>query len=153
MLSRVFILEDNQDICTLVAIMLKRIFSKIHVESGATPSKVFSERKENFDLLILDLLIHTVGQNNDVNIQYPEINPWETGLYFLELLRLGVYEHFGFPANMPVIIQSTFFQDYYKPKIDAFKIVAYIEKPYREKHLSDVIKQVAFQNIQRGKND
>ncbi len=82
------------------------------VELTAEKSLLQRLGKEQFDLLIVDLMIRPKsfnGENREVeNIHYEDVKWDRTGLEFIRRLRRGDYSQSeqGTPADVPIIVMS-----------------------------------------------
>lgn len=104
---------------------------------------------EQFDLLVVDLMIHSIGldaRGTDVNnIGFDPVNWRETGIEFLRRLRRGDWSGesgAGTPPDVPVLVLSAVADLNIKDQLQNDpSIVGYVEKPFRLDRLVELMRK------------
>jgi CheY-like chemotaxis protein len=101
---------------------------------------------ERFDLMILDLMIHSTSFDAEdqvvQNVHFSQVNWRETGLEFLRRLRAGAFskpDGPGTPPDVPVIILSAVADESVKEALISGPAVIYAEKPFRLEQIIGLI--------------
>ena len=109
--KRILLFDDDYESMAPLKLFLEEI-SGYQVDLTARADIVERLATERYDLLCIDLMIHPVGLDaelNEVNnLHFPNVNWQKTGLVFLERLRHGQFSqgNAGTPATVPVIVLS-----------------------------------------------
>jgi CheY-like chemotaxis protein len=121
-----------------------------HVELSAEHSLLERLAHERYDLVMVDLMIHSTSfdaNGNEVqNVHFEGINWRETGLEFLRRLRRGELckeAGLGTQPDVPVVILSAIANETVEKEIDRdFCIQAYLEKPFRLEEIVNLMSQL-----------
>jgi CheY-like chemotaxis protein len=120
-----------------------------HAELSAERGLLERLSHERFDLVVVDLMIHSTSfdaQGNEVqNVHFEGVNWRETGLEFLRRLRRGKYSQgadTGTPPDVPVIVLSAIADETVEKEIDQDFIQAYVEKPYRLEEIVSMMSEL-----------
>ena len=131
---RILYIEEDLDSLSDCFEMLRE---KYRLEVGADWDLIKQPREEPFDLLILDIMIHTDSRDSEnkivESIRFPGVKWRQTGLEFLRRLRKGDYTSFGLPPDTPVVVASAVVDHLVKEEIINDLGVdreAYLEKPF-----------------------
>lgn len=140
-LKHIFWLEEDPGFLVDYFERLNRTYK---VVMGAHWDLLEEHRRYDFDLLLLDLMIHIssidYNSNEEVkNIHFPDIDWTRTGVEFLRRLRKGEYKHYGFPKSIPVIVATAVSTT--REDVEQLGINDYIEKPFSIETLEDSIKK------------
>lgn len=109
--KRILLFDDDYESMQPLKLFLEEI-SGYQVDLTARADIVDRLATERFDLLCIDLMIHPVGLDAELqevnNLHFPGVNWQKTGLVFLERLRHGAFTPgpTGTPATVPVIVLS-----------------------------------------------
>ncbi len=96
-------------------------------------------KRERFDLVVVDLMVHPVSPNADgaevSNVHFEGVNWQQTGLEFLRRLRRGDFtgaEGTGTAPGVPAIMLSAVGDDSIQAELKQDSLVEdYVEKPFR----------------------
>lgn len=128
--ARIFCLEDDTETIEDFKAVLEDI--GFEILAGATEELVKQTDRDPFDLLILDIMIHSGDERRPSEprrLSYDSV-PWQrTGLHLLKLIRDKQYEKFGFPADIPVVVISGAVDEDLLQSVRALGIARHIEKP------------------------
>ncbi len=117
------------------------------VSIGAHKNLVEQPREKAVDLVIVDLMIHLESYDLETdmeveNIKYPDV-PWiRTGLKFIQRLRKGDYEDYGFPKDVYVIIATAVVDHTAKEDSKKYDISEILEKPFKIDELETAVKKI-----------
>lgn len=109
--KRILLFDDDYESMEPLKLFLEEI-SGYRVDLTARADIVDRLATERFDLLCIDLMIHPVGLDAELqevnNLHFPGVNWQKTGLVFLERLRHGAFSPgaASTPATVPVIVLS-----------------------------------------------
>jgi len=115
---------------------------------GAHRGIIRRPRRQIFDLVLLDLMIHHKSCDNEneeerTNIQFPGVHWTQTGVEFLRRIRNGEYQSYGFNKNVPVIVVTAVSDYPAREETKTLGITDYFEKPVTldqlEKSMSRVL--------------
>ena len=132
--KKIFYLEDDGESVNDHYKVLREYYK---VTLGAHEDLVATRRDEPFDLLILDLMIHP--ESSDAagtiakSIAFDKVEWQRVGLEFLERIRRGEYEEFGFPIDIPVVVATAVGEYRVQEKTIGelqVRADAYLEKPF-----------------------
>jgi CheY-like chemotaxis protein len=105
--------------------------------------------EEAFDLLLVDIMIHTTSFNQAgqtvTNVHFDGVNWKMTGMTFLHNLREGRYikeDGKGTSTDVPVIVLSAVARNSVEMQTGSLLAQGYIEKPYRLDDLLAVFQQL-----------
>ncbi len=144
-MAHIFWFED--DLLSMEDIY-KELKKKYNIIRGATWESIKQERKQTFDLILLDLMIHKEthvksGKGNTIeNIAFEGINWRQTGIEFLSKIRKGLYNKYGFKENVPVIVVSAVADYTAHEATEKMNIVEFIDKPVSIDDLEAAIERV-----------
>jgi CheY-like chemotaxis protein len=121
-----------------------------HVELSAERSLLEKLAQERFDLIVIDLMIHSTSfdaHGNEVqNVHFEGINWRGTGLEFLRRLRRGEFSQeadVGTQPDVTVMILSAIADETVGKEIDRdFCIQAYVEKPFRLEEIVTLMREL-----------
>lgn len=147
-MKRILLFDDDYESMAPLKIFLEEV-NGYAVELTAQAEIAQRLATERFDLLCIDLMIHPVSLDADLqevqNLHFAGVNWQKTGLVFLERLRHGVFTaqaEQGTPATVPVIVLSAVadrssteltiatdgLTEYWEKPFDLEEIVAAIER-------------------------
>jgi CheY-like chemotaxis protein len=147
--KRVLIFEDDFESMGALKEHVEAEFGW-HVELSAERSLLDRLAHERFDLVMLDLMIHSTSfdaYGNEVqNVHFEGTNWRETGLEFLRRLRRGELSQeagVGTQPDVPVMILSAIANETVQKEIDRdFCIQAYVEKPFRLEEIVNLMSEL-----------
>ena len=122
-----------------------------HVELTAESSLLERLRRERFDLISVDLMIHPISLNAEgmevINVHFEDVSWLTTGLEFLRRLRKGEFSTEagqGTHPDVPVIICSAIadFSIIEDAMQENFNVEAHVEKPFRLEEMVEHIRRL-----------
>ncbi len=142
--KRILFFEDD---FTSISGLLFLLRKKYEITIGATQEIVNCDRNEDFDLLILDIMIHSNGLNPNpnsgsdfaINLQYPNIDWHSTGIELLKKIRDGKLIKKGIPKDIPVIVLTA--REITKEELSKYKVNDVLIKP--------ILLEVVYNTIER----
>jgi CheY-like chemotaxis protein len=101
---------------------------------GAHKGVIQRSRRQLFDLVLLDLMIHHKScdyesEEEKTNIQFSGVHWTQTGVEFLRRIRKGEYQSYGFNKNIPVIVVTAVSDYPARDETETLGITDYFEKP------------------------
>ncbi len=118
-----------------------------HMELTAAKSLLKRLSRDQFDLIVVDLMIHPISLGADgqevQNVQFEGVSWLKTGLEFLRRLRKGQFSKepgMGTSPDVPVIILSAVADYSVENELEEdIQIEGYVEKPFR---LEDLVERI-----------
>jgi CheY-like chemotaxis protein len=146
--KRILLFDDDYESMAPLKLFLEEI-NGYQVELTARadiPQRLATER---FDLLCIDLMIHPVSLDADLeevtNLHFDGVNWQKTGLVLLERLRRGDFSpgDAGTPATVPVIVLSAVAdRTTDELAVTADRQTVYWEKPFDVEEIQGVIERL-----------
>jgi CheY-like chemotaxis protein len=147
---KVLIIEDDKN--TVRALMaLKEQIEKNFLCSvliSANISLLNLLKEEHYDLLIVDLMIHSSGKDEKgqeyKNIYFEGVNWKKTGIEFVRQIRQGAFwgeSGIGTPPTVPIIVLSAI-TDVGADSFTGLEDINYCDKPFRFDDLINRIEKV-----------
>ena len=139
---RVLVLDDDWESMQYLRDHLQETLGW-HVELTAEACVLERLSKERFDLLVVDIMIHSSGTNDRggsvENISFGRANWKRAGIDFLKRLRAGEFSgesNTGTSPDVPVLVLSAVADFHIKDELENDpSIVGYMEKPFRLQEL------------------
>jgi len=110
--KRILLFDDDYESMAPLKLFLEEI-NGYQVDLTARADILQRLTTERFDLLCIDLMIHPVSLDAELqevtNLHFPGVNWQKTGLVLLERLRCGAFgseTETGTPSTVPVIVLS-----------------------------------------------
>jgi DNA-binding NarL/FixJ family response regulator len=145
-MKTIFYFEDEPE---LLRDCMKVLRTKYEVIVSAEESVIKQPRQRPVDLIIVDLMIHRFGFNEEgievQNITYPNVEWQRTGVEFLKQVRAGNYEVFGFPATVPFIVATALVDSSTREEVEKFDIKDYFEKPFTIQKLEEAVESALIE--------
>lgn len=133
--------EDQQQYFNVHIQELKSIYKEVLVT--ASRNIIESPRDKDFDLILLDIMIHTVENDEKTkNLKFSNTKWHTTGLEFMKRIRSGVYFDYGIPSDIPIIVVTAVVQNGILEQINHNKPYTIIEKPLSVKKLLHAVCEV-----------
>ncbi len=141
--KRIFWFEDDGDALEGFYLELKK---KYDIIMDASKREVFKDRPYFFELVLLDLMIHTDSVNprsdkKEPNVSYNGFHWMRTGVEFLKRVRKSEYERFGFKKDVPVIA-VTAVVNYPVNEMKNMGVTSFLEKPATFQELEEAIEKI-----------
>jgi CheY-like chemotaxis protein len=151
MKKRIFWFEDNVDALEDYCLEFKK---KYDIIMDASEREVFKERPDFFDLVLLDLMIHTDSVyprsvKKEPNVSYNGVHWMRTGVEFLLWVRNGEYEPYGFKKDVPVIV-VTAVVNYPVNEMKNMGVTSFLEKPVTLQELEEAIEKIFNSSLHQG---
>ena len=130
--KNIFWLEDDPHSLKDYCEELRKVYD---LSIGAHLGIIQQKRKNQFDLILVDLMIHHssfgYGKEKEVqNIGFPDVHWTQTGVEFLRRIRKGEYETYGFKKNVPVIVATGVVNYPARDETKKHKIKDFLVKPF-----------------------
>ena len=148
--TRIYYFEDDLEGLEEVVEALKEDYDVIN---SAKVADVETKRKDHFDIVIIDIMIHPQEHEDDPqrtpeNVTFADI-PWtRTGVEFLRRIRRGQYKQFGFPQNIQCIIATAAVDQNMVKELDALGINKMLEKPFTIETMETAISELLSSDSQ-----
>jgi len=123
---------------------VKVLKEKYDVTIGAQWGLITKSRQNQFDLVLLDLMIHHKSSDYESgevepNVTFPDVHWTQTGVEFLGRIRKGEYKSYGFRKDVPVIVATAVVNYPAREKTKEKGISDYLEKPFTITALEEMI--------------
>jgi CheY-like chemotaxis protein len=128
----------------------EKLNKEYEVNIGAGKYLIEKKRDFQFDLILLDLMIHKHSFKDDSNEQVENITfeedgvrtHWtDIGVEFLRRLREGEYEIYGFPKGIPVIAATARIDSSIREIVEKLGVNKFLVKPFTMDKLKISIEQ------------